>query len=96
MKTSPCNEDPLTPHLYSKTGVYRGIYFVLIFALKHRLLVLVVPTINVLSKNKKKIIKKSSENDHFYSREILLYIAWASLRNVIASRTTLRKHLHAH
>ena len=36
-------------------------------------------TINVLSKNKK---KKSSENEHFYSREILLYIAWACLRNV--------------
>ena len=29
-KTSPCNEDPLTPPLlYSKTGVYRGIHFFL-------------------------------------------------------------------
>ena len=41
-KTSPCNECPITPHfLYSKTGVYRGIYCFLIFALKHRLWVLI-------------------------------------------------------
>ena len=32
---------PYTPLLYSKTGVYRGIHIFLIFALKHRLLVLV-------------------------------------------------------
>ena len=29
----------------------------------------------------RKIIKNESENYHFYSREILLYIAWAFLRN---------------
>ena len=45
---------PYTPLLYSKTGVYRGILFFLIFAPKHRLWVL-VRTINVLSKNKKNI-----------------------------------------
>ena len=39
--TSPCDLYPLTPHLYSKTGVYRGIHYFLIFALKHRLWVLV-------------------------------------------------------
>ena len=54
---------PLTPPLYRKTGVYRGIPIFLIFAPKHRLWVLVrtasarrfqhVPTIYVLSKNKK-------------------------------------------
>ena len=32
---------PYTPLLYSQTGVYRGIHFSLIFALKHRLWVLV-------------------------------------------------------
>ena len=32
---------PYTPLLYSETGVYRGIHFFLIFAPKHRLLVLV-------------------------------------------------------
>ena len=52
--------------LYSKTGVYRGIHFFLIFASKHRLWALVriasvrrVPTINVLSKNKKKTFKRN-------------------------------------
>ena len=40
---------PYNPLLYSKIGVYRGIQYFLIFALKHRLW---VPTINVLSKNK--------------------------------------------
>ena len=37
---------------------------------------------SMFEQNKKKNIKKSSENKHFYSREILLYIAWACLRNV--------------
>ena len=32
---------PYTPLLYSKTGVYWGIKFFLVFALKHRLWVLV-------------------------------------------------------
>ena len=76
---------PYTPFLYSKTGVYRGIHFFLIFALKHRLWVLVcVPTVNVLSENnkKKKHQNFSFENYHFYSCEILLYIAWACLCNV--------------
>ena len=54
---------PYTPFLYKKTGVYQGIHYFLIFALKHRLWVLVrtasarwflrVPTIYVLSKTKK-------------------------------------------
>ena len=41
-----------TPLLDSKTGVYKGIHFFLIFSLKHRLW---VTTIYVLSKNKKNI-----------------------------------------
>ena len=31
--------------------------------------------------NKEIYCNFSSENEHFYSREILLYIAWACLRN---------------
>ena len=65
-KTCPCNEDPLTPHFYIVKLGCTGVYiFFLIFALKHRLWVLIrtasmrrfqcVPTINVLSKIKKKI-----------------------------------------
>ena len=38
---SVCFIPPYTPLLYSKTGVYRGIHFFLIFALKHRLRVLI-------------------------------------------------------
>ena len=42
MITRPCNEHPLTPHFYySKTGVYRGIHYFLIFALKHRSWILI-------------------------------------------------------
>ena len=38
MLTSPCNEyPPYTQLLYSKSGVYMGIHYFLIFALKHRL-----------------------------------------------------------
>ena len=42
---------------------------------------LCVPTINVLSKNKKKIVI-FTENYHFYSHEILLYITLACYHNV--------------
>ena len=38
---SVCLIPPYTPLLYSKTGVYRGIHYFLIFALKHILWVLV-------------------------------------------------------
>ena len=45
MLTSPCNiYPPYTPLLYSKNGVYRGIRIFHIFALKHRLWVLVRTT----------------------------------------------------
>ena len=41
-KTSPCNEYPLTPHIYIvKLGFTEVFIFFLIFALKHRLWVLV-------------------------------------------------------
>ena len=39
-----------------------------------------------------KILKKSSENEHFYSREILLYIAWACLRNDFMKMQRLLPH----
>ena len=66
MLTSPCNEDPLTPHFYIVKLRFTGIFFFfLTSALKHRSWVLVrtasvrrfkrVPTIFVLSKNKKNI-----------------------------------------
>ena len=51
-KTCPCNVYPFESHFYSKIGVCRGIPIFLTFALKHRLCTR-VPTIYVLSKNKK-------------------------------------------
>ena len=66
---------PYSPHLYSKTGVSRGIPIFRIFAPKHRLWVLVnrlteavltCTTIYVLNKKKKKNINFfSAENFQF-------------------------------
>ena len=36
-----CNVNPLKPHIYNKIGVYRDIHYCLIFALIHRLWILV-------------------------------------------------------
>ena len=78
--TSPCNVNPLASHFYIVKLGFTGVYIIfLIFALKHRLWVL-VRTASV-SKNLKKEKKKKTENCHFYSREISLYIARECLRN---------------
>ena len=64
-----------TPLLYSKTGVYRGIHYFLVFALKHRLLVLVRTAsmsnhnLCFLAKLRKISHFFSSDIFHFYSRE---------------------------
>ena len=89
---SVCFIPPYTPLLYSKTGVYRGIHYFLIFALKHILWVLVrtasneavlTCTHNICFEQKNEnSTKKSTENWHFYSREKTLYIAWVCFRNV--------------
>ena len=78
---SVCSIPPLS---YSKTGVYRSIHNFLIFALKHRLWVLVVLTCthNLCFERKYEnyhII--SCENYDFYSREKLQYITWTCLLN---------------
>ena len=87
--TCPCNVHPLTTHFYySKIGVYRGKHYFLIFALKHRLWVLVrtaslgrfsrVPTIYVLSKIMK-IVK-------IFQLKIVIYTA-------IKNRCMLHRHV---
>ena len=79
---------PYTPLLYSKSGVYRGIHYFLIFALKHILWVLVRTAEAVLTcthnicfeqkyENRQTI---STENCHFYINEKSLYIAWMCFR----------------
>ena len=78
MLTSLCDVDPFTPH-----RVYRGIHYFLIFALKHRLWVLV----RTASLKKMKTVKKNSTenchfyNCHFYSRENSWCVAWAYFRH---------------
>ena len=75
---------PYTPLLFSETGVYRGIHFFLIFALKHRLWVLVrtASTHNLCFEQKYETIQKiSTENFHLYCPEKALYVAWACFHN---------------
>ena len=78
--------DPITLHCYIvKFGFYMRIHYFLIFALKHRLWVIVRtasvrPTINVLSKNLK-IITAFYLKIIIISREISQYIAQACFRN---------------
>ena len=87
----PCVYTPYTPLLYSKTGVYRCIHYFLIFALKHKLWVLVrtassgsnvYPQYIFLSQIMKIVKKKSIENCHFYRLENSLCTAWACFRYV--------------
>ena len=75
---------PLIPNFYIAKLGYAGVYlFFLFFAQKPRLWVLVrtssarrfkrVPTIYILSKNKKKYIKKNSENCQFLQHNTCAY-----------------------
>ena len=79
---------PCSPLLYSKTGVYRGIHYFLIFAPKHSLTEAALTCTHNLcfgqkSENIKKK-KKMTENCHFYIRKncCIQCIAWACFRNV--------------
>ena len=80
---------PYTQLLYSKTGVYRGVHDFLIFALKIDCgYSLGGSNVNPRSMFLAKIRKKSpftSDNNHFYSHEILKYIARTCLRNEITT-----------
>ena len=81
---------------YSKTGVCQGIHFFFLFLLEnidcgYSLEPPQWGGSNVYPKSmfkskKRKILYFSSENYYFYSREILMYIAWACLRNAEISK----------
>ena len=85
----------MNPRQYSETGVYRGIHYSLIFALKHILCVLVrteavlTCTHNICFEQK----YENSKNNQMkivifqYNREKSLYIAWAYFRNIEPSRS---------
>ena len=82
-KTCPCNVYPLEPHFYIAQLGYEGVYLFFLFLLQnincgfYR-----VPTIYVLTKNKKKYQNFSVENFQFLKLKKSLFIAWASFRNV--------------
>ena len=80
MLKCPCNMYPLTPHFYIVKQGFAGVY--IIFALKHILWVLVRTATICFEQQYENSQKISTENCHFYSREKLLYIAWACFRNV--------------
>ena len=82
MLTCPCNVYPLTPHFYIAKVGFTGVYIFLIFALKHRLWVL-VRTASLCFEQKYKNFHL--KNYHSYRREILQYIARTCLRNVTIS-----------
>ena len=80
-KTCLYDFDPLKQHFYLVKLGFRGLYIILLIsAQKHRLLVLIktassrqfkqIPTIYVLSRNKKKIRIFLSENFHFFGCKI--------------------------
>ena len=94
MITRPCNVCPLTPHFYLVKLGFKGVFiffFLFLFALKHRLWVLVRITSlrrfltcthnQCLSKNKKKASHFVICKLFFYSHEKSQYITWACFRN---------------
>ena len=83
---SVCFKPPYNPLLHSKTGVCRGLHYLLIFALKHIYRVLVrtatieavlTCTHNICFEQKYEISKnKSTKKCHFYSREKSQFIIY--------------------
>ena len=94
----------LTPLIYSRTGVYRGIYSFSYFCSKHRLWVLVrtassrrfsrVPTIYVLSRNMKNIRIFYLKIFIFFSGKIFSIFEKACFRNGIYSLPYLSLSLY--
>ena len=95
---------PYTPLLYSKTGVCRGIHFFLIFALKHRLWVLIrtasmrrfecVPTINVLEQKKKDIIIFHLKINIFTAVEYCCILHGCVCVMISSDKIVIKKHQH--
>ena len=86
------------PLLCSKTSVYRGIhYYIIFFCFKidcgYSLEERQTCTHNLCFEQKNENNQNfSTGNDHFYSREKSQYIAWACYRNVLLSSSS-RKNL---
>ena len=87
-KTNPCNEHPFTPHFYIVKLGFTRVYIFSYFCPKHRLWILVRTASLTCTHNQcfEQILEKNIINFHlkmniYYSREVLLYIARACLRN---------------
>ena len=76
-KTCLCIEYPFIPHFYIAKLGYAGVYLFFLFCSKTSNVGTHVPTIYVLSKNKKNIKKNSTENFQFLQLKKNLYITWA-------------------
>ena len=91
MRTSPCNVYPLTPHFYIVKVGFTGVFIIFLFLLQnidcgysleppHE--AVLTCTHNLCFEQKYENSQKhSTKNCHFYGSDILLYIAWACLRN---------------
>ena len=94
-KTCPCNVYPLEHHFYIAKLGYAGVFLFFLFLLQNidcgyslepprrR-----VPTIYILSKNKKNIIIFSAENFQFLNLKKSLFIAWEIFRNALLDYLT--------
>ena len=89
-KTCPCNVYPLEPHFYIAKLGYAGVHLFFLFLLQNidcgylleppRRGGSNVPTIYVLSKNKKNIKNFLLKTFNFYNLKKSLYITWACFR----------------
>ena len=81
-KTSPCNEYPLTPHFCIVKLQFTGVFIFSYFCSKTWIVGTRKNRLTFWAKKKENYHNFSSENCHFYSFEILQYIAWACFLNV--------------
>ena len=91
MQTCPCDVDPLTPHFYIVKLGFTGVFIFSSFCSKKRLWVLVRTATLSFEQKYEDSQKISTENYHFYSREISMYVAWACSRNMIETDAN-KKH----
>ena len=84
-KTCPCHKYPLKPHFYIVKLGYAGVYLFSLFLLQNIDCgySLEPPRIYVLSKNKKIYPNVSAENFQILKLKKSLFIALASIRNVV-------------
>ena len=79
MITCPCNVYPLTPHFYIVKLRFTGVY--IIFALKHRLRVLVRTASNeaVLTCAHNLCLSKNKKNIKYFELKIIIFTSFKNL-----------------